>query len=192
MFAVKEASVAPTRGARRRSGGQGIFLDLLHASERTGTQGQRPEGPKELSPGRQPWVQKALWFAGAPAGRKKRSRRGPPLVLPPLAALDQRLGLVSQGLRPGLSPIASQAGSADHPGTAINFHKCVMEQWQDSRFYVAHPRTCCEGLRISASNSRGLIGGSRACGPRRECSADLFCRSAVRPQLTTKSRGPVG
>jgi len=32
-------------GARRRSGGQGIFLDLLHASERTGTQGQRPGGP---------------------------------------------------------------------------------------------------------------------------------------------------
>jgi hypothetical protein len=25
---------------------------------------------------RQPWVQKALWFAGAPAGRKKRFRRG--------------------------------------------------------------------------------------------------------------------
>ena len=48
----------------------------VHASERTGTQGQRPGGPKELSPGRQPWVQKALWFAGAPAGRKKRFRRG--------------------------------------------------------------------------------------------------------------------
>ena len=37
---------------------------------------KRPGGPKEFSPGRQPWVQKALLFAGAPAGRKKRSRRG--------------------------------------------------------------------------------------------------------------------
>jgi hypothetical protein len=43
--------VKARRGARRR--GQGIFLDLLHASQRTGTQGQRPRGPKELSPGRQ-------------------------------------------------------------------------------------------------------------------------------------------
>jgi hypothetical protein len=68
------ASELLSQGARH-SGGQGIFLDLLHASERTGTQGQRPGGPKELSPGRQPWVQKA-WFAGAPAGRKKRFRRG--------------------------------------------------------------------------------------------------------------------
>ena len=69
------ASELLSQGARH-SGGQGIFLDLLHASERTGTQGQRPGGPKELSPGRQPWVQKALLFARAPAGRKKRFRRG--------------------------------------------------------------------------------------------------------------------
>jgi hypothetical protein len=43
--AAKETSGPCSRGARRRSGGQGIFLDLLHGSERTGTQGQRPRGP---------------------------------------------------------------------------------------------------------------------------------------------------
>ena len=87
-------------GAPRRSGGQGIFLDLLHASERTGTQGQRPGGPKEPSPGRQPWVQKALWFAGAPAGRKKRFRRGnSPRFCRPLR------GLTGAGAWfPGLAP----------------------------------------------------------------------------------------
>jgi hypothetical protein len=46
----------------------------------------------------QPWVQKALWSAGAPAGRKNKvSRRELSLVLPPLAGLDRHLGLVPQG-----------------------------------------------------------------------------------------------
>ena len=88
-------------GAPRRSGGQGISLGLLHASERTGTQGQRPEGPKELSPGREPWVQKALLFAGAPAGRKNKvSTRDLSLGLPPLSGLDRRWGLGFPGLAP--------------------------------------------------------------------------------------------
>jgi len=49
-----------------------MFVELLRVSERKDTSGRRPGGPKEFSPGRQPWVQKALLFAGAPAGRKKR------------------------------------------------------------------------------------------------------------------------
>jgi hypothetical protein len=53
-----------------------MFVELLRVSERKDTSGRRPGGPKEFSPGRQPWVQKALLFAGAPAGRKKRFRRG--------------------------------------------------------------------------------------------------------------------
>ena len=44
---------------------------------------------------------------GSPSGAKEKvSTRELSLVLPPLAGLDQRLGLVSQGLRPGLSSIA--------------------------------------------------------------------------------------
>jgi hypothetical protein len=47
------------RCARRRSGGQGIFLDLFHASERTGTQGQKgPEGRKNLAQGVSPGSRK--------------------------------------------------------------------------------------------------------------------------------------
>ena len=128
--------------ARRKSGGQGIFLGLLHASERTGTQGQRPRGPKELSPGRQPWVQKALWLAAAPAGRKNKvAARELSLVLLPLAGLARRLGLVSQGPRPGLSSIARQpTGSPDHPAAAtVSSHEYVMQHRQDSHFYIAHP-----------------------------------------------------
>ena len=37
--------------------------------------GRGPGGRKNLAQG-QPWVRKAFWFAGAPAGRKKRFRRG--------------------------------------------------------------------------------------------------------------------
>jgi hypothetical protein len=78
---------------------------------------ERPGGPKEFSPGRQPWVQKAFQFAGAPAGRKNGAlRRGLTLTLPPLAGLDPRWGLVSQGSRPGLSSIARYAGSGPASG----------------------------------------------------------------------------
>jgi hypothetical protein len=58
---------------------------------------ERPGGPKEFSPGRQPWVQKAL-VSGSPSGAKeKASTPELSLVVPPLQGLDWRLGLVSRG-----------------------------------------------------------------------------------------------
>jgi|GEM_PF-1128786 hypothetical protein len=48
---------------------------VLQVSQEEKTRGG-PDPALRDSPGRQPWVQKGLWFAGAPAGRKKRFRRG--------------------------------------------------------------------------------------------------------------------
>ena len=51
---------------------------------------------------------------GSPSGAKEKvSTRALSPVLPPLPGLDRRLGLVSQGLRPGLSSIARYAGWRD-------------------------------------------------------------------------------
>jgi|GEM_PF-1116606 hypothetical protein len=90
---------------------------------------------------------------GSPSGAKEQvSTRELSLVLPPLAGLGRRLGLVSQGLRPGLSSIARQAGSPDHPAAAaVSFHKYVMHQRQDSHLYVAHQLQSLRAARLCAT-----------------------------------------
>ena len=80
-------------------------------------------------------------MGGSPSGAKEEvSTRELSMVLPPLPGLDRRWGSASQGLRPGLSSIARQAGSPDCPAAAaVSSHKYVMHQRQDSHFCVARP-----------------------------------------------------
>jgi hypothetical protein len=51
----------------------GQFLRLDRVTERMECARERPGGPKEFSPGRQPWVQEALRSVGAPTGRKNKA-----------------------------------------------------------------------------------------------------------------------
>jgi hypothetical protein len=140
------------RCARRRSGGQGISLDLLHASERTG---KGPEGRKTLAQGASPGSRKHSGSREPQRGERKGLDVGTlSRFCRPFRGLNSAVDLASQGSRPGLSSIARQTGSRDHAAAAVSFYKFAMQQRQDSHFYVAHPAL---SHHESARRGRGIL-----------------------------------